>query len=78
MQKQPNRVQHYCSLHLGMTAGTALRAVTARHNETRPDAGVDVFTHDTALPDICDVPPGRNSLFSAAGSWVVEWPQSGT
>lgn len=39
-------------LHIGKTAGTAIRAVIAEHNAGRSHSPVEVFTHEYSLPKI--------------------------
>ena len=56
-------MQHYCFLHIGKTAGTAIRAVIAQHKETHPDARLDVFTHETTLPDLLGIHPESSVTF---------------
>lgn len=63
MQTQTKRYKQYCFLHVGKTAGTALRAVIEQHNEARPGERVDVFTHETTLPNLCDIHPECSVIF---------------
>lgn len=56
-------MQHYCILHIGKTAGTALKAVVAQHKAACPDAPIEVFKHDTSFPRLCTTHPDSGVVF---------------
>jgi hypothetical protein len=55
--------EHFCILHIGKTAGTALKAVILQHNELHPEAQVEVFPHEMTLLRLIDKYPASRVAF---------------
>lgn len=56
-------MRHFCVLHIGKTAGTALKAVITQHKAIVPGAPIDVFPHETTMAALCESHPDSGIVF---------------